>query len=86
LPEIYSKDLIKVIFKLLYRKWSQLGKAGLGNIKTVCGYAFLKASKWERSLKTKASKSFDLEALKLAAPGIRTSNQIMQDWTELGGV
>jgi hypothetical protein len=44
-----------------------LEKAGLENIKTVCGYAFLKAGKWERSLKTKkASKSFDLEALKLA--------------------
>jgi predicted solute-binding protein len=34
----------------------------------------------------KASKSFDLEALKLAAPGIVTSNQIMQDWADLGSV
>ncbi|SEV95991.1 hypothetical protein SAMN05428988_0805 [Chitinophaga sp. YR573] len=31
----------------------------------------------------KASKSFDLKALKFAAPGIVTSNQIMQDWIDL---
>jgi hypothetical protein len=35
------------------------------------------------STKVKAFKSFDLKALKLAAPGIISSNQIMQAWADL---
>ncbi len=38
LPNIYSKDLIEVLFQLPYTKRSYLERAGLGNLKTVGNY------------------------------------------------
>ena len=46
----------------------------------------LKSDNSNEAASFKASKSKDLEALKLAASGIITSNQIMQDWVDLEGV
>jgi Fic family protein len=38
LPQVYSKDLMEVLFKLPYTKRNYLEKAGLGNLKTVGNY------------------------------------------------